>query len=70
MHVTKNYNTDGGNRTVIGGVLEFEGKGELLGFPGAANLKPKSTNTAADIRADLNTLIVSLKNAGLMEPDG
>jgi hypothetical protein len=24
-HVTKNYNTDGGDRTVIGGVLEIDG---------------------------------------------
>ncbi|AYQ17355.1 hypothetical protein OIO07_07730 [Bacillus paralicheniformis] len=24
-HVTKNYNTDGGDRTVIGGVLEING---------------------------------------------
>ena len=67
--VTKNYNTDSGDRTVIGGVLEFEPGAELKGFPGAANLKPKATNTAADIREDLNALIVKLKNAGVMIPD-
>lgn len=67
--VTKNYNTDGGDRTVIGGVLEFEPGAEVKGFPGADNLKPKATNTAADIREDLNSLIVKLKNAGLMVPD-
>ena len=40
-----------------------------MGFPGAANLKPKTTNTAGDIRADLNALVTALKNAGLVIPD-
>ena len=68
-HVTKNYNTDGGDRTVIGGVLEFAEGAQVKGFPGASNLTPKTTNTAADIRYDLNTLILNLKNAGVMIPD-
>ncbi len=68
-HVGKNYNTDGGDRTVIGGVLEFAEGAQVKGFPGAENLKPKSTNTAADIRADLNALILNLKNAGVIIPD-
>ena len=68
-HVTKNYNTDGGNRTVIGGVLEFAEGAQVRGFPGASNMTPKTTNTAADIRNDLNTLILNLKNAGVMIPD-
>ena len=68
-HVTKNYNTDGGDRTVIGGVLEFAEGAQVKGFPGASNLTPKTTNTAADIRNDLNTLIRYLKNAGVMIPD-
>ena len=68
-YVPKNYNTDGGDRTVIGGTLEFGPDAQVKGFPGAANLKPKSTNTAADIRKDLNDLILALKNAGVMIPD-
>ena len=68
-HITKNYVTDGGDRTVIGGVLEFAEGAQVKGFPGAENLKPKSTNTAADIRADLNALILNLKNAGIVIPD-
>ena len=32
-HVSKNYNTDGGNRTVIGGVLEFEDGAEVRNMP-------------------------------------
>ena len=67
--MTKNYNTDGGDRTVIGGVLEFEPGAEVKGFPGAANLKPKTTDTAGGIREDLNALIAALKNAGVMVPD-
>ena len=69
MYSSKNYHTDGGDRTVIGGVLEFEDGAEVKGFPGAANLKPKTTDTASGIREDLNDLIVKLKNAGLMTPD-
>ena len=67
-YVTKNYGTDGGDKLVIGGTLEFDG-GQVTGFPGAANFTPKTTNTAADIRSDLNKLITNLKNAGVMIPD-
>ena len=67
--VPKNYTTDGGDRWVIGGTLEFEEGASLSGFPGAENMTPKETNTAADIRADLNALITKLKNAGVMVPD-
>ena len=68
-HVTKNYNTDSGDRTVIGGVLEFAEGAQVRGFPGASNMTPKTTNTATDIRNDINTLIKNLKNAGVMIPD-
>ena len=65
----KNYTEQGGDVTHIGGVLEFDGQATLEGFPGAANLVPKTTTTAADIRADLNALILALKNAGIMIGD-
>ncbi len=65
----KNYTEQGGEVTHIGGKLVFDEGAGISGFPGAANLKPKTTNTAADIRADLNALIVNLKNAGVMIPD-
>nr|MBQ4457962.1 hypothetical protein [Clostridia bacterium] len=68
-YVGKNFNTDGGDRTVIGGVLEFTEGASLKGFPGAANMTPKTTTTGSDIRDDLNALIVKLKNAGIMVPD-
>ena len=68
-YVPKNYQTDGGDRTVIGGILEFGSEAQVKGFPGAENFAPKTTNTAADIRSDLNKLILALKNAGVMIPD-
>lgn len=66
---TKNYTEQGGDVTHIGGVLEFGADAVLENFPGAANLAPKSTTTAADIRADLNALILALKTAGIMVGD-
>lgn len=74
-HMTKNYNTDGGDRTVIGGVLEFEEGAEVKNFPdggdsGTAENQGASTVTAvAGLKNDFNALLVKLKEAGLMEPD-
>lgn len=69
MYNAKNYTEQGGDVTHIGGTLLFDNGGKIEGFPGAANMKPKTTNTGTDIRADLNALIVALKNAGVMIPD-
>ena len=66
-HVTKNYNTDNGDRTVIGGVLEFENGAEVKNFPGAANQAPCSGS--GSIVDDFNALLTKLKNAGVMIPD-
>ena len=77
-HVSKNYNTDGGNRTVIGGVLEFEDGAEVRNMPAgsgsasgaAAENQAASTATAvAGLKNDFNALLVKLKNAGIMAPD-
>jgi len=78
--ITKNYNTDGGDRTVIGGVLEFEEGAEVKNFPGsggtaggeknAAENQDASTATAvATLKNDFNALLNKLKNAGIMVPD-
>ena len=77
MHLTKNYNTDGGDRTVIGGVLEFEEGAEVKNFPdggggtgGKAENQGASTATAvAGLKNDFNALLVRLKEAGLMAAD-
>ena len=66
---TKNYTEQGGDVTHIGGKLIFDEGGSIAGFPGAENFTPKTTNTAADIRSDLNGLITKLKNAGIIIPD-
>ncbi len=65
----KNYTEQGGDVTHIGGKLVFDEGGSIAGFPGAENFVPKNTNTGADIRSDLNTLIKKLKDAGIMIPD-
>jgi hypothetical protein len=44
MHLTKNYNTDGGDRTVIGGTLEFEQGAEVKNFPGGGSQSGKAEN--------------------------
>lgn len=77
MHLTKNYNTDGGDRMVIGGVLEFEQGAEVKNFPdgggstgGKAENQNASTATAvAGLKNDFNALLVKLKEAGLMAAD-
>lgn len=77
MHLTKNYNTDGGDRTVIGGVLEFEQGAEVKNYPdggggtgGKAENQGASTATAvAGLKNDFNTLLIKLKEAGLMAAD-
>ncbi len=76
-YVGKNYTTDGGNKTVIGGTLEFGSDAEVLNFPsgggsasGQAENQSASTATAvAGLKNDLNALLTKLKNAGIMEPD-
>ena len=65
----KNYTEQGSDVTHIGGKLVFDEGGSIAGFPGAENFVPKTTNTGADIRSDLNTLIKKLKDAGIMIPD-
>ena len=72
-HVCKNYTTDGGNKTVIGGTLVIEDGATVGGLTGtftpAAN---QAASTAADVAAlvtDFNALLTKLKNAGLMTAD-
>lgn len=76
-HVSKNYNTDCGNRTVIGGVLEFEDGAEVRNMPAgsgsaagvAANQESSTATAVAGLKNDFNALLVKLKNAGIMTPD-
>ena len=73
----KNYRTDGGDRTVIGGTLEFTDDAEVLNFPGgegggftpAANIPASTATELSDLVTAFNTLLANLKTAGLMAPD-
>ena len=67
--VGKNYSTDGGERLVIGGTLEFTAESELEGFPGAENQAPSTATQIAGLKNDFNALLIKLKNAGIMVPD-
>ena len=76
MHLTKNYNTDGGDRTVIGGPLEFAEGAEVKNFPGGGSAGGKAENQSAStatavagLKNDFNDLLVKLKEAGLMAGD-
>jgi hypothetical protein len=70
MSNVKNYTEQGGEKTVIGGVLEIAAGGKLT-FAGA-ELKPaqvqadSSASTIAGLVTDFNALLAKLKAAGLM----
>ena len=74
-YTTKNYTTDGGDRTVIGGVLEFTDDAEVKNFPGggkggaAENQPPSTAGQVSALKNDFNALLAKLKDAGIMEPD-
>ena len=65
----KNYTEQGGEVTHIGGKLVFEEGGSIAGFPGAANQEPVTGNQVKDVKDAFNTLLIGLKNAGIMVPD-
>lgn len=78
----KNYTEQGGEVTHIGGSLVFDEGGTVSGFPlsaataeklggvkQAANQAASTATTVAAAVADLNTLIASLKTAGIMVAD-
>lgn len=65
----KNYTEQGGERTVVGGVLEIKEGASVTGLPRADTLAPSTASTVAGVKDDLNSLIIKLKSAGLMAPD-
>ena len=68
-HTAKNYRTDGGSRTVIGGTLEFSEDAKVENFPGAANQPGSTASSVAGIRDDFNSLLNKLKDVGIVAPD-
>ena len=64
----KNYTEQGGEKTVIGGTLEFT-EGAVLKGGIVPNQADSSASTVADLKVAHNDLLAKLKDAGLMKPD-
>lgn len=78
----KNYTEQGGAVTHIGGSLVFDDGSTVSGFlmdaatasklggvKQAANQAASTASTIADLKSDFNTLLASLKSAGIMVAD-
>lgn len=71
MSNVKNFTEQGGEKTVVGGILEITSEGKLV-FENT-EMKPAETQadsaatTIADLKADFNSLLAKLKTAGLMK---
>lgn len=59
MHAGKNYNTDGGNKTVIGGSLIIEEGADVKGLNGSGSsaLSPATATTLGGIKVGSGLLI-------------
>ncbi|MED4324356.1 MULTISPECIES: head fiber protein [Bacillaceae] len=66
---TKNYTEQGGEKTVIGGVLEIKEGASVTGLPIAENQADSIATDVAGLVTDFNSLLAKLKAAGLMETD-
>jgi hypothetical protein len=66
---TKNYTEQGGEKTVIGGVLEIKEGASVTGLPIAENQADSIATDVAGLVTDFNALLAKLKAAGLMEAD-
>ena len=65
----KNYSTNEGNTIVIGGSLEFTNEAKIKNFPGAENQPATTASNVSALVKDFNSLLVKLKEAGVMLPD-
>ncbi|WP_028988114.1 MULTISPECIES: head fiber protein [Bacillales] len=66
---TKNYTEQGGEKTVIGGVLEIKEGASVTGLPVLENQEDSTATDVAGLVTDFNALLAKLKAAGLMETD-
>jgi len=66
---TKNYTEQGGEKTVIGGVLEIKEGASVTGLPSASNQAASTATTVAGLKDDFNALLLKLKDTGVMKPD-
>lgn len=65
-HVTKNYNTDGGDTTVIGGKLVIEEAAVVEGLPQGAAVANSAAVDVAGVNVTVNALLASLRAAGII----
>lgn len=68
MYNAKNYTEQGGAVTHIDGKLVFGDGAEIKGFPGGVNV-PDTTGNAQANAAVIKALLISLKDAGIIEGD-
>ena len=72
---TKNYTEQGGEKTVINGILEIGGTVDIKdgarvkGFPVIANQSSSAATTVAALKDDLNAFLGKIKDAGYMDLD-
>ena len=66
---TKNYTEQGGEKTVIGGILEIKDGALVTGLPVLDNQAASTAATVEDLVMDFNALLTKLKAAGLMISD-
>ena len=66
MSNVKNYTEQGGEKTVIGGILEIIEGGQVIGLPKAETQANSTATTIAGLVTDLNLLLSKLKTAGYM----
>ena len=64
---TKNYTEQGGEKTVIGGVLEIKEGALITGLPVLENQADSTATDVAGLVTDFNALLAKLKAAGLMQ---
>lgn len=66
---TKNYTEQGGEKTVIGGVLEIKEGASVTGLPVLENQPASTADSIETLVTDFNNLLTKLKAAGIMTAD-
>ena len=65
----KNYTEQGGDKTIIGGILEIKEGATVTGLPKAAAQADSTATTIAGLVADFNNLLAKLRTAGIIESE-
>jgi hypothetical protein len=66
---SKNYLEQGGEKWIIGGILEVLPGATVSGFPAAENQADSTATDVTGLVTDFNALLAKLKTAGLMAAD-